>query len=73
MLSTTNALGDIVVDSEQAAVVALCFARRVLVEGAPATRDTLAREASFQWNMPAREALVELDALAEELGVSSLL
>ncbi len=72
-MSTTNALGDVVVDSDQVAVVALSFARRVLVEGAPATRDTLAREASFHWNLPAREALLELDALAEELGVSSLL
>lgn len=60
-------------DAAQAAVVALNFARRVLVEGAPATRDTLAREAGFQLGMPAPQALRELDTLAAELGVCSLL
>lgn len=60
-------------DAAQAAVVALNFARRVLVEGAPATRDTLAREAGFQLGIPPHQALRELDTLAEELGVCSLL
>ena len=60
-------------DTSQVAVVALNFARRTIVEGAPATRETLAREAGFQLGLPAPQALRELDARAGELGVSSLL
>lgn len=59
--------------SAQAATVALSFVRRVLIEGAPATRETLAREASFLLGRPADDALRELDAVGQRLGVSSLL
>jgi hypothetical protein len=55
------------------AAAALVVIRRALVEGVPVTRARLASEASVALGAPARQALAEVDAVAERLGVSSLL
>jgi hypothetical protein len=56
-----------------AAVTALGVVRRAMVEGTPVTRDGLAREASYILGEAPLEALRELDATAQRLGVASLL
>ena len=54
-------------------VAALATIRRALVEGQPVTRSHLAHEASVALGEPPGEALKEVDAEAQRLGVSSLL
>jgi len=56
-----------------AAVTALGVVRRAMVEGTPVTRDELAREASYILDQAPLDALRELDATAQRLGVASLL
>jgi hypothetical protein len=52
---------------------ALTTIRRALVEGQPVTRSQLAQEASVALGAPPGDALKEVDAEAQRLGVSSLL
>jgi hypothetical protein len=47
--------------------------RRALVEGVPVTREALGQEASFILDSPLPDALRELDATAQRLGIASLL
>src|SRR3954449_11048138 len=54
------------------ATAALTLIRRVLVEGARLTRETLEREASVHLGAPRAEAMRTLDAVAQRLGVSAL-
>jgi hypothetical protein len=54
------------------AAAALTLIRRALVEGARVTRDALAREASVHLAAPRSEAMREVDAVAQRLGVSAL-
>jgi hypothetical protein len=54
------------------ATAALLVIRRALVEGVPVTRAGLAEEASVTLGAPPQDALVQLDAVAQRLGVSSL-
>jgi hypothetical protein len=56
-----------------AAAAALGVVRRALVEGVPVTREALGQEASFILDSPLPEALRELDATAQRLGIASLL
>jgi len=55
------------------AVAALATIRRAIVEGQPVTRSHLAHEVSVALEMELGDALKELDAEAQRLGVSSLL
>ena len=54
------------------ASAALAVIRRALVEGVPVTREGLAGEASVALGTPAKDALLEVDLVAQRLGVSSL-
>ena len=54
------------------AAAALTVIRRDLIEGARVTRQALGREASFHLALPTRDAMRELDAVAQRLGVSAL-
>jgi hypothetical protein len=54
------------------AAAALTLIRRALIEGRRITRQALEREASFHLALPRREAMRELDAVAQRLGVSAL-
>jgi hypothetical protein len=56
-----------------AAATALGVVRRALVEGVPVTREALGQEASFILDSPLPDALRELDATAQRLGIASLL
>jgi hypothetical protein len=58
--------------SDAVTAAALVVVRRALIEGAPVTRKRLAEEASFALGTPPHEALREVDAIAQRLGVSSL-
>jgi hypothetical protein len=51
---------------------ALTVIRRTLVEGAPMTREALEREASVNLIASREEAIRELDAVAQRVGVSGL-
>jgi hypothetical protein len=54
------------------AAAALTLIRRVLVEGARLSRGALEHEASVHLGMPGSQAIRELDAVAQQLGVSAL-
>ena len=54
------------------AAAALALIRRAFIEGVPVTRSALADEASVALGAPPDEALKEVDAEAQRLGVSSL-
>src|SRR3954447_14625415 len=54
------------------AAAALTVIRRALIEGVRVTRRALEREASFQLAIPRGDAMRELDAVAQRLGVSPL-
>jgi hypothetical protein len=56
-----------------AAATALGVVRRALIEGVPVTREGLGQEASFVLDAPPLDALRELDATAQRLGIASLL
>jgi hypothetical protein len=58
--------------SEKAAAAAFGVVRRAIVEGVPVTRRGLADEAAYTLDMPAPEALRELDLVAQRLGIASL-
>jgi hypothetical protein len=58
--------------SEKAAAPAFGVVRRAIVEGVPVTRRGLADEAAYTLDMPAPEALRELDLVAQRLGIASL-
>ena len=62
-------------EARRDAVVAAALAtiRRAIVEGQPVTRSHLAHEVSVALEMELGDALKELDAEAQRLGVSSLL
>jgi hypothetical protein len=51
---------------------ALAVVRRALVEGIPVTREGFAQEASFALDASPEDALREVDAAAQRLGISSL-
>jgi hypothetical protein len=51
---------------------ALAVVRRALVEGVPVTREGFAAEASFALGRTSEDALREVDAAAQRLGISSL-
>ena len=51
---------------------ALAVVRRALVEGVPVTRDGFAEEAAFALDRSPEDALREVDATAQRLGISSL-
>ena len=51
---------------------ALTVVRRALVEGVPVTREVLAREASVNLGASPTDAMRQVDAVAQRLGVSSL-
>lgn len=54
------------------ATAALIVIRRALVEGVPVTRTGLAQAASVALAAPSEDAVRELDAVAQRLGVSPL-
>jgi hypothetical protein len=54
------------------AATALTVVRRALVEGVPVTREGLEREACVVLEAGTSDAMRELDAVAQRLGVSSL-
>jgi hypothetical protein len=54
------------------ATAALIVIRRALVEGVPVTRAGLVEEASITLGASPGEALLEVDAVAQGFGVSSL-
>jgi hypothetical protein len=54
------------------ATAALIVIRRALVEGVPVTKEGLVEEASITLGASPADALVELDAVAQGFGVSSL-
>jgi hypothetical protein len=54
------------------AAAALMVIRRSLVEGVPVTRTGLAEAASVALGAPPEDAVREVDAVAQRLGVSSL-
>jgi hypothetical protein len=68
--STTLAIPDARDDAVTAA--ALAVIRRALVEGVPVTRTRLAEEAAVTLGASPQAALVEVDDVAQRLGVSSL-
>ena len=51
---------------------ALALLRRCIVEDKTPTREALAAEASFVFEMPGEAALAELDEVAQMVGISSL-
>jgi hypothetical protein len=51
---------------------ALTVVRRALIEGVPVTREVLEREASVNLDASPKEAMQEVDMVAQRLGVSSL-
>ena len=57
---------------DEVAAAALAVIRRALIEGVPITRERLAQEASVALDAPPQEALMQVDAEAQRLGVSSL-
>jgi len=54
------------------ATAALTLVRRAVVEGVPVTREGFEQEASVVLEIAPREAMAEVDAEAQRLGVSSL-
>jgi hypothetical protein len=68
--STTLAISDARDDAVTAA--ALAVIRRALVEGVPVTRTGLAEEAAVALGASPKAALVEVDDVAQRLGISSL-
>jgi hypothetical protein len=54
------------------AAAALTVIRRAVVEGARVTREALVSEVSFCLRVPRPEAMREVDAVAQTLGVSAL-
>jgi len=54
------------------AATALTVVRRALIEGVPVTREVVEREASVNLGASPREAMRQLDLVAQRLGVSSL-
>ena len=54
------------------ATAALAMVRRALVDGVPVTREGFAREATFALGGSTDEALSEVDAVAQRLGISAL-
>jgi hypothetical protein len=54
------------------ATAALLVIRRALIEGVPVTRAGLAEEASVTLGASPHDALAQVDAVAQRLGVSSL-
>jgi len=51
---------------------ALTVVRRALIEGVPVTREVVEREASVNLGASPKDAMREVDMVAERLGVSSL-
>ena len=51
---------------------ALAMVRRALVDGVPVTREGFAREATFALGGSTRDALRDVDAVAQRLGISAL-
>lgn len=70
MTSTTSVRADTRRDAVAAA--ALTVVRRALVEGADVTRDCLISEAAVNLQASHDDAVREVDATAQQLGVSSL-
>lgn len=58
--------------SEQATAAAFGVLRRAILDGTPVTRRALADEATYTLGLPEPEALRELDAVAQRLGIASL-
>lgn len=54
------------------ATAALTLVRRAVVEGVPVTREALRREACVTLGAPTMQAMADVDAVAQRLGVSSL-
>jgi hypothetical protein len=61
-------------DPRQDAVTAAALAviRRALIEGVPVTRDRLAEEAAITLGASPEAALVEIDVVAQRVGISAL-
>jgi hypothetical protein len=61
-------------DPRQDAVTAAALAviRRALIEGVPVTRDRLAEEAAIALGASPEAALVEIDVVAQRVGISAL-
>ena len=51
---------------------ALTVVRRALIEGIPVTREVLEREASVNLGASPKDAMQQVDLVAQRLGVSSL-
>jgi hypothetical protein len=58
--------------SEQATAAAFAVLRRAILDGTPVTRRALADEATYAMELPEPEALAELDAVAQRLGIAAL-
>jgi hypothetical protein len=54
------------------AATALTAVRRALIEGVPVTREVVEREASVNLGASPRDAMRQIDLVAQRLGVSSL-
>ena len=57
---------------EAVAATALTVVRRALIEGVPVTREVVEREASVNLGASPRDAMRQVDLVAQRLGVSSL-
>ena len=64
--ATSNARNDAVT------ATALTVVRRALIEGVPVTREILEREASVNLEASPKDAMQQVDMVAQRLGVSSL-
>ena len=64
--ATSNARNDAVT------ATALTVVRRALIEGVPVTREILEREASVNLEASPKDAMQQVDIVAQRLGVSSL-
>lgn len=58
--------------SDAVAAAALTVLRRALIEGVPVTRTGFEHEAAFTLGATTPDAMAEVDAVAQRLGVSSL-
>ena len=57
---------------DEVTATALTVVRRALIEGVPVTREVVEREASVNLRTSPKDAMQQVDIVAQRLGVSSL-
>jgi hypothetical protein len=60
------------VERDGVAAAALTVVRRACVEGVAVTRESFEHEASVTLDVPPQEAMSQVDAVAQRLGVSAM-